>query len=93
MTGKITLFWFRQDLRIADNPALFEAAQNGAVMPIYILDTDTYKIGAASQWWLHHSLNALNKSLKNTLNVYVRSARSIIFEILQKKYGTCSLLE
>ena len=84
MTGKITLFWFRQDLRIADNPALFEAAQNGAVMPIYILDTDTYKIGAASQWWLHHSLNALNKSLENTLNVYVGSARSIIFEILQK---------
>lgn len=70
MTGKITLFWFRQDLRIADNPGLFEAAQNGDVLPIYILDTeDLPKMGSASQWWLHHSLVALNKSLDNALNV------------------------
>ncbi len=85
MTDKITIFWFRQDLRIADNPGLFEAAQHGAVLPVYILDTDELsKMGSASQWWLHHSLNALNESLDNTLNVYVGSSKNILLEILQK---------
>jgi deoxyribodipyrimidine photo-lyase len=84
MTGKITLFWFRQDLRIADNPGLFEAAQNGTVLPIYILDTEDPKIGSASKWWLHHSLSALNESLDNTLNVYVGRSQNILLEILQK---------
>lgn len=84
MTGKITLFWFRQDLRIADNPGLFEAAQNGAVLPIYIIDTADPRIGSASKWWLHNSLNSLNESLENTLNVYFGSSQNILLEILQK---------
>jgi deoxyribodipyrimidine photo-lyase len=85
MTDEISLFWFRQDLRIADNPGLFEAAQHGAVLPVYVLDTNELsKMGSASQWWLHHSLNALNESLDNTLNVYVGSSKNILLEILQK---------
>jgi deoxyribodipyrimidine photo-lyase len=27
--------WFRQDLRISDNPALFAAVNKGEVLPIY----------------------------------------------------------
>ncbi len=51
------LFWFRRDLRLADNPALFEACQQGQVLPVYIFDDDPQGgIGAAQQWWLHHSL-------------------------------------
>lgn len=56
------IVWFRQDLRLADNPALVAAAQKGAVLPCYILDDITpkqWKIGGASRWWLHHSLAAL----------------------------------
>ena len=35
------IVWFRQDLRLADNPALAAAADSGApVLPIYILDDD-----------------------------------------------------
>ena len=84
MTDKITLFWFRQDLRLIDNPGLFEASKNGAVLPIYILDNTTPKMGSASRWWLHHSLNVLNQNLDNSLNVYIGNAKNILLEIIQK---------
>ena len=62
-----TIVWFRQDLRVADNPALAAAAARGAVVPVYILDETPppagRPIGGASRWWLHHSLTSLAKSL------------------------------
>ena len=59
-----TIVWFRQDLRIGDNPALAAAARRGPVVPLYILDEGGRRpLGAASRWWLHHSLAALEKSL------------------------------
>jgi deoxyribodipyrimidine photo-lyase len=60
---KPVIVWFRQDLRLADNPALQAAAATGApVLPVYILDDDApggWKPGGASRWWLHHSLSSL----------------------------------
>lgn len=59
------IVWFRQDLRTKDNPALFEAAQDGEVVPVYILDVDPrnkWSQGGASKWWLHHSLKDLQAS-------------------------------
>ena len=72
MARPVSLHWFRQDLRLADNPALTAAAQDGAVIPVYILDDDhagDYKMGGASRWWLHHTLHALNDSLDGKLVV------------------------
>ena len=72
MARPVSLHWFRQDLRLADNPALTAAAQDGAVIPVYILDDDhagDHKMGGASRWWLHHSLHALNDSLDGKLVV------------------------
>ena len=61
------LVWFRQDLRLADNPALAAAcATRAPVLPVFVLDDDTpgdWKPGAASRWWLHHSLAALGDDL------------------------------
>jgi len=55
------LVWFRNDLRLADNPALNAACADGArVALLYILDE---RAGAASRWWLHHSLAALSKDI------------------------------
>ena len=57
-----TIHWFRQDLRLADNPSLTHAAENGQVLQVYILDdinSGEHKMGGASRWWLHHSLKAL----------------------------------
>jgi deoxyribodipyrimidine photo-lyase len=63
------LVWFRQDLRLTDNPALFEACMNhDTVIPIYILDEHSV-LGEAQAWWLHHSLNALNHSLTTQLKL------------------------
>lgn len=73
MTQKPIIVWFRQDLRIQDNPALFEAAKSGDILPIYILDDENSlpkKMGGASRVWLHHSLHALNDSLDGALQVF-----------------------
>jgi deoxyribodipyrimidine photo-lyase len=62
------LVWFRQDLRLSDNPALRAAVQSGQpLVCLYVLDDTTpgdWAWGGASRWWLHHSLHALDKSLK-----------------------------
>ena len=58
-----TIVWFRQDLRLADNPAFFQAAARGPVVPVYILDeTHIRAPGGAGRWWLHHSLVALGQN-------------------------------
>ncbi len=41
MTSKLTLFWFRRDLRLDDNAGLFHAlSESKSVLPIFIFDTD-----------------------------------------------------
>ncbi|TQV75877.1 cryptochrome/photolyase family protein [Denitrobaculum tricleocarpae] len=63
-----SIVWFRQDLRLADNPALAQAAQQGDVVPVFILDEAealgaSPALGGAGRWWLHHSLKALGDDL------------------------------
>ena len=61
------IVWFRQDLRMGDNPALAAAAARGPVLPLFILDDVSpgprWRWGGASRWWLHHSLAALEANL------------------------------
>lgn len=63
------IYWFRNDLRITDNPALHATVKSGQpILFVYIYDQDSpnhWKIGRASQWWLRHSLARLSKSLEN----------------------------
>lgn len=67
MSSNVAIVWFRQDLRLADNPALTEAVKSGAkIVPVYVLDDENageWKMGGASRAWLHHSLHSLNESL------------------------------
>ena len=70
MATDLTLVWFRQDLRLADNPALNYACSLGKIVPVYILDETCpaqFAPGGASKWWLHHSLESLNRGLDNHL--------------------------
>ena len=62
-----TLVWFRSDLRVEDNPALAAAAAGGSVVPVFIhapAEDGAWAPGAASRWWLHHSLTALADDLR-----------------------------
>ena len=63
-----SIVWFRNDLRLADNPALIAALAAGRpVIPVYVLDEETDGVrppGAASRWWLHHSLQSLDTFLR-----------------------------
>jgi deoxyribodipyrimidine photo-lyase len=66
-TPKGTIVWFRQDLRLHDNPALKAACDRGGwVIPLYVRsDTDEqdWPAGGATQWWLHRSLTLLGEAL------------------------------
>ena len=55
--------WLRRDLRLTDNPALRAAAEHQRLIVLYIHDEDDAP-GAASAWWLHHSLLALDHELR-----------------------------
>ncbi|MXW22938.1 MAG: deoxyribodipyrimidine photo-lyase [Candidatus Dadabacteria bacterium] len=71
-TSRPIIHWFRNDLRLSDNPALVEAVKSTRpVVPVYILedaDSDPWAPGSASRWWLHHSLAALSESLETRGN-------------------------
>ncbi|MSU66805.1 MAG: deoxyribodipyrimidine photo-lyase [Opitutus sp.] len=66
MINSPAIVWFRHDLRLEDNPALRAAiARGGPIVPVYLLDERSearWAPGAASRWWLHHSLVALDAS-------------------------------
>ncbi len=67
-----SIVWLRDDLRIADNPALHaavdrESSNGGSVVVLYLLDEVSPGIrplGAASRWWLHGSLTSLSSELE-----------------------------
>jgi deoxyribodipyrimidine photo-lyase len=79
------IVWFRQDLRLSDNPALHAAAATGApVLPVFILDDDAagdWKPGSASRWWLRKSLAGLDESLGGALRLLYGEAGRIIPEL------------
>lgn len=62
-----SLVWFRNDLRLADNPALTAAVERGGpIIPVYIWSPDDgqpWNVASASRWWLHHSLASLDRDL------------------------------
>ena len=86
------IMWFRQDLRITDNPALTEAIETGSpLLPIYILDDENagdYSPGAASRWWLHNSLQSLNASLDGNLQCFRGKADEVLPALVQRTGST-----
>jgi deoxyribodipyrimidine photo-lyase len=62
------LVWLRDDLRLADNPALRAGMEHGGDLTVvYVLDDESAGIrplGAAARWWLHHSLASLDADLR-----------------------------
>ena len=67
MSTNASIVWLRDDLRVADNPALAAAVErDGPVVVVYLLDEHSpaaRPLGGASRWWLHGSLTALADDL------------------------------
>ena len=63
------LVWLRDDLRVADNPALAAALANADnVAILYVFDDESPEVrplGGASRWWLHHSLRSLSRTISD----------------------------
>ena len=79
--ASVHIVWLRRDLRLADNPALYAAAQAGPIVPVFVLDDERAgdrKYGGASRWWLHHSLQSLGKSFgRHNASLILRSGDSV----------------
>lgn len=64
-----SLVWLRDDLRLADNPALRAAIDRGEpLVMLYVLDEESPGIrplGGAARWWLHHSLASLSERVQD----------------------------
>ena len=68
----VGLFWFRDDLRLADNQALtaladWAADHSGVVVGLFVHEdpdaTTIRPLGGASRWWQRASLDALRRAL------------------------------
>ena len=81
-----SLVLFRNNLRIDDNPILFNASKNSDIIPVYIHDDINFrkKLGSGTKYWLHHALLSLNKSIDNKLHFFKGDTVEILIDIVKK---------
>jgi deoxyribodipyrimidine photo-lyase len=81
-----TIVWFRHDLRLEDQPALRAAAHKGGpIVPVYVWapeEEGDWPPGAASRFWLHHSLQSLDRDLRRRGSRLVLRRRSSLQALL-----------
>ena len=98
MKTKLSIFWFRRDLRLEDNAGLCQAlAAEFPVLPIFIFDTAILDALANKSDrrvdYIHQALSAINLELKNQnsrLNSFYGEP-SEIFKILSEEYNIQSV--
>jgi len=85
-----SILWFRRDLRLHDNAAFDWACDNSdTVIPVYIHSPEEEKPwapGAASRWWLHHSLAALESKLAASglkLHFFIGRSEDVLTSIIK----------
>lgn len=93
-----TLLWLQRDLRVHNNPALEWALEQGnPVIAVYIYSPQEdapWSEGAASRWWLHHSLSKLANSLLE-LNIKLHLVKANSVDSIEKwvnKYNIDSVV-
>jgi deoxyribodipyrimidine photo-lyase len=91
----VSLVWLRDDLRVADNPALAAAlGSSDRTAILYVLDDESPEVrplGAASRWWLHHSLTDLQRTiagLGGTLILRRGAARDVVPAVVREVGAT-----
>jgi deoxyribodipyrimidine photo-lyase len=85
------IVWFRDDLRLADNPALAAAHASGAKLILaYVLDEESREaraLGGASTWWLDKSLRALSQRIEakgGTLVLRRGAAEDVVAKLVKE---------
>ena len=92
------ILWFRRDLRLYDNPALFKAAfdekgQERPVIPVFIWneneENEHLNNGGAVKVWLQRALEELDKSLAKHYDSHLilrkgSDTTQILFDLLQE---------
>ena len=96
MTAPV-LLWFRDDLRLADNPAVDAAAGWGApTIPVFLLDEGSgiRPLGGAARWWLHGSLASLEGALlgRRSRLILRRGAAETVLPALAAEAGARAVL-
>ncbi|MDI7865070.1 DNA photolyase family protein [Rhizobiaceae bacterium n13] len=91
------IVWFRKDLRLDDNLALKAAADSGRrVISLYIREPPAPgngSLGPAQDWWLHHSLVSLQRSLGNlgAELVFRRGSADTVLDEIVRETGAGSI--
>ena len=86
-----SIMWFRYDLRIYDNEALYKSSEFSNCLPIFILDSDYLNLPTTSDFhlsFLSDSLKNLNTNLRGMngqLNFY-NGKTTHVFKMLFEKY-------
>ena len=94
----ISIHLFRDDLRLADNPALSHSATASQLLAVFVLEDNRFDghsdmqeipiqkdgYGAASAVWLHHALDSLNSQLDGKLNFFKGNTGDILRDICQQ---------
>ena len=94
MSSKPTrsIFWFRRDLRLSDNPALLAAlSESEEIVPVFVMDQEIAKrAGEYRRAYLSSSLRALNKSLGNSLHI-LQGDPAVVLRETMNRYGASSI--
>ncbi len=87
-----SIFWFRRDLRLSDNPALVAAtAESDEVVPLFIIDRAiANRAGDFRRAYLAKSLRALDASLGGNLHVISGEPVEVLNEVV-KYYDASSI--
>jgi deoxyribodipyrimidine photo-lyase len=81
----VSLIWFRRDLRVNDHAALAEAASNGRVVPLFVVDPKVFdRAGAVRQQVLVNALESLGASMGRSLVIRHGDPRKVVPEVARE---------
>lgn len=91
-SGRVSVLWFRRDLRFADHPALAKAAARGAVVALFVVDPALMRpAGLPRRAFLIRSLGALDERLRSVGGrLVVRQGRpeEVVPEVVREVQAT-----
>ena len=97
MKGKISIFWFRRDLRLDDNTALYYALNSGnKVLPIFIFDEEiiaSLPKNDARVTFIYETLYAIQQTIKSAGgSILIKKGEPLkIWEELYNEYKIISI--